>query len=450
MATTIDLHSTPVKQCFKHYLLPAITGLIIKSLFIMSDTIMIGRGVGADGLGAVALTVPFFSFFTAIAMMLGIGGSTIMAIQFGKGKFQEGQTLFIQSILLTIIIAGGLSFIGFFWIDTILQIIGAQGNVAVLAKEFLSIMLQFFVIYALGWVLSCFVRNDNNPNLVMYAMVSSVIINLLLDYLFIFHLDLGIKGAAYATGIAQAFMLCFLFSHFLSDYSKLKLSLKGIGFNKTWKIVAIGLPIFFIESSMAATTLIYNFVLLDLGGELYLNAFSIVINVSIFVMFILVGIGQACQPIISFNHGSGAVLRVRDILFIGLQYAFITSIIAVIVAQLAATQIAHLFTVNNLELVTIAASALSLYFLAFPFMALNIIIATVFQAIGRPANANFISICRGFIFIIIGLFILPLLLPQSGVWLTPLFAEMLAGIISLILLNRLLKELRVLKNVILC
>ncbi|MGF1703970.1 MATE family efflux transporter [Photobacterium makurazakiensis] len=442
MATSnIDLHYTPIKRCFKHYLLPAITGLVIKSLFIMGDTIMIGRGTGPDGLGAVALTIPFFSFFTAIAMMLGIGGSAMMAIQFGKGRFQEGQTLFVQSLLLTLLLAGSLSFAGLYWLDDILALMGAQGNIAELTSDFLGIMLQFFIIYALGWVLSCFIRNDGNPKLAMYAMAGSALLNLVLDYFFIFHFGWGIKGAAYATGIAQSLMLLFLLTHFITPRSRLRLSLKGSGLNKAPKILSIGLPIFFIESSMAATTLIYNIVLLDLGGELYLNAFSIVMNVGIFVMFILVGVGQACQPIISFNHGAEATERVRETLFIGLKFAVITGVIAVIASQLFSTQIASVFTVDNPELVMLSASALAFYFLAFPFMALNLVTATMFQSIGSPANANIISIFRGFLFVIVGLFVLPKFLPETGVWLSPLFAETLTAFISLILLTRLLKKM---------
>ncbi|PSW20471.1 MATE family efflux transporter [Photobacterium sanctipauli] len=443
MATThIDLHYTPIKRCFKHYLLPAITGLIIKSLFIMGDTIMIGRGTGPDGLGAVALTIPFFSFFTAIAMMLGIGGSAMMAIQFGKGRFEEGQTLFVQSLLLTLILAGGLSMAGLYWLDEMLALMGAQGNTAALTGDFLSIMLQFFIIYALGWVLSCFIRNDGNPRLAMYAMAGSALLNLVLDYFFIFHFGWGIKGAAYATGIAQSLMLLFLLTHFFNPRSKLKLSLRGLGLSKAPKILSIGLPIFFIESSMAATTLIYNVVLLDLGGELYLNAFSIVMNVGIFVMFILVGIGQACQPIISFNHGAESVERVRETLFIGLRFAVITGVVAVILSQLFSKQISGLFTVDNPELVMLSASALVFYFLAFPFMAINLVTATMFQSIGSPANANIISLCRGFLFVVIGLFALPKVLPESGVWLSPLFAETLAALISVVLLARLLKQMK--------
>ena len=440
--THIDLRTTPIEQCFRHYLLPAITGLVIKSLFIMGDSIMIGRGVGPDGLGAIALTIPFFSFFTAIAMMVGIGGSAMMSIQFGKGHYQEGQTLFAQSLLLTLILAAGLSFSALYWLDDILLFIGAQGSIATLAGDFLGVMLQFFVIYAIAWVISCFVRNDGNPKLAMYAMAGGAIVNLVLDYFFIFHFGWGLKGAAFATGIAQVLMLVSLLSHFIRGKGKLTLSLQGIGLAKAPKILAIGLPIFFIESSMAATTFIYNAVLLELGGELYLNAFSIVMNVGVFVMFTLVGIGQACQPIISFNHGANAPERVERTLSIGLKFAVTVGVLAIIVVQGFAAEIASLFTVDHQPLILLAATALGLYFLAYPFMAINLITATMFQSIGSPAQANVISVCRGFVFVIIGLFLLPKAMPETGVWLSPLFAETLAAAISVFFLAKVRKKSR--------
>lgn len=438
---SIDLGNTPIKRCFKYYLLPAITGLVIKSLFIMGDTIMVGRGVGGEGLGAVALTIPFFSFFTAVAMMIGIGGAATMSVQFGKGLLKEGQTLFVQSMLFTALLAATLSAAGLFWLDDILSLIGATGSTAQLTHDYLGVMLQFFTVYALGWVLSCFIRNDTNPKLAMYAMAGSAVLNLILDYVFIFEFDWGMKGAAYATALSQIVMFVFLLTHFICGKGKLTLSLKGFGLNRVPKILSIGLPIFFIESSMAATTLIFNFVLLAKGGELYLNAFSIVINVGIFITFMLVGIGQACQPLISFNYGAGSISRARETFSIGLRYALITSVMALIIVQVTAPAIAGLFTVDNPELVELASIALRLYFLAFPCMAINLLVATLFQSLERPANATIISLARGFVFVVLGLVIIPQLLPETGVWLSPLFAEVLTAVISLILLTKLLKDM---------
>ena len=250
----IDLRNDPVKQSFLKYLMPAITGMVIKSIFIMVDTIFIGRGVGADGLASISMAVPFFSFFTALAMMLGIGGSAMMSIEFGKGNHKAGQGLFVQSVVLTLVVAGGLSMLALYWLDEFLAWMSASGSGAELAGQYLGIMLKFFAIYALGWVLSCFVRNDTNPALAMYALVAGALTNIVLDYLFIMKFGWGVQGAAYATIIANLISLLTLLIHFATKRGHLRLSLKGLGIDRIPAILKIGLPIFFIESSVAATT----------------------------------------------------------------------------------------------------------------------------------------------------------------------------------------------------
>ena len=434
----IDLRNDPIKKSFFRYLMPAITGMVIKSIFIMVDTIFIGRGVGPDGLAAVSMSVPFFSFFTALAMMIGIGGSALMSIEFGKGNHKAGQGLFVQSIMLAIVVAGGLALGGLIWLEDIIRLVGATGQVAIYSGQYLGIMLNFFVIYSLGWVLSCFVRNDTNPQLAMYALAGGALMNIVLDYLFIMKFGWGVKGAAYATMIANLISLCVVLTHFLTGRGHLRLSLKGFGVDKMRRIMGIGLPIFFIESSVAATTLVFNTVLLAKGG-LYISVYSIVLNTAVLTLFILVGIGQACQPIISFNHGAGATDKVRETLLIGLKFAIFSGLLAVSMVMVGAEAIAGLFVIDNPELVAMAAIGLRYYFLAYPFMGLNLMVANLFQATERSAIATLLSLSRGFVLVVIGLMIIPVFLPENGVWLSLLFAESITMVFSLIMLRRYLR-----------
>ena len=438
----IDLLQAPVKTCFHQYLLPAIMGLVIKSLFIMGDTLIIGRGLGADGLGAIALAIPFFALFTAIAMMIGIGGAAVMAVQFGRGQYEEGQALLSQSLLLTLLLATGLSVLAWIGLHDLLAFLGATGGVAEQAEHYLRMMLKFFPVYSLCWVLSCFIRNDSNPGLAMGAMAIAAITNLGLDSLFIFGFGWGIESAAVATGIAQLLLFGLLSLHFFSGRGHLKLSLKGIGLRKLSKTLPIGLPTFFIESTLAVTGLMFNYVLLRQGGELYVSAYSIMINVGVLVTFILIGIGQAAQPIISFNYGAGASGRIRQTLLISLRYALITALTALGVMMVVSHEVASWFAVDNPELAELSAQALRYFFVALPFIAVNLLTATAFQAMQQPFIGTLISILRGFVLVMIGLVFLPKWLPESGVWLCILFAECLAAGISVVQLKRLLAETR--------
>lgn len=436
----IDLLQTPVKNCFHHYLMPAIMGMVIKSLFIMGDTLIIGRGVGADGLGAVALAIPFFSIFTAIAMMIGIGGAAVMSMQFGKGEYEEGQTLLSQSLLITLLTASALAAISLLGLDQLLAFLGTSEHLAEQAGLYLSVMLKFFPLYALCWVLSCFVRNDTNPRLAMYAMSIAAIVNLVLDYIFIFHFGWGVEGAAVATGLSQILLLVMLVSHFFTGRGHLKARLTGLGFSKAPEIFAIGLPTFFIESTMAVTGVMFNYVLLRTGSDLYISAYSITLNVGVLVAFILMGIAQASQPIISFNFGAQSSRRIRETLLISLLYALSTAVISLGMILVSSVWIAEQFAINNPELAELAATALRYFFMAYPFMAVNLLVATLFQATGKPNKATLISILRGFVFVAIGLVTLPHWFPENGVWMCVLIAELLTSGLSLFYLKQFLNQ----------
>ncbi|WP_419536317.1 MATE family efflux transporter [Endozoicomonas sp.] len=433
---SIDLRNDPIPSSFLHYLLPAVSGMVVKSLYVMVDSIMVGRGVGADALAALSLTVPFFALFLALALMIGVGGAALMSTQFGRGNRVEGQTIFNQSVLMTLLISGFLVTVGFIWLDELVLMTGASESLFSMTKDYLEIMLMFFMVYALGWVLSCFVRNDGNPRLAMYSLVASALTNVVLDYLFIFVFPWGVKGAALATGLSQLVLLAGVLIHFIGGRGELRIRFNLIGGNWVGRIFNTGLPTFFIESTVGVSTLIFNWVLIRQGGDLYVTAYSIVINVAVLVLFVLMGIGQACQPIISFNHGANAVSRVRDTLLLGIKCAIGVGVAALMVASMATGWLVELFVVDYPELFQLASLAMPLYFLAFPCMAVNLMIASLFQAVEKPMLATALSIGRGFGFVLIGLVVMPRIIPEYGIWLVVPFAEMITLLFSLVLYNR--------------
>ena len=437
----INLQNDPVKKTFYRYLMPAIVGMVIKALYIMIDTIFIGRGVGADGLAAVSITVPLLTFIAAISIMIGIGGSALMSIEFGKGNYKAGQKLLTQSILVTIIILGAMTLVGGYLLEQSIALLGATGNIALLSNNYMDILLQYSVVFGLGLTVSCFVRNDTNPRLTMNVLVVSALANGVFNYLFIFVLGWGIEGAAYGTVMSYILTLILLLWHFIGGFGHLRFSLYGFGLDKVGSILKTGLPAFFSESSATAAGIAFNLILLS-RGNLYVSAYGIVLNTSVLTLFTLLGIGMACQPILSLNHGAGAVDKIRQTLSIGLKYAVATGIGAFIIVLFFSQEIAGLFTVDNPGLIDLASSAMKWYFLAYPLMGLNIIVATLFQSIGQSNKATVLSVIRGFILVAIGLTVMPMLMPENGVWLGILFAECVTAIISLPLLAKYLNLLK--------
>lgn len=408
--------------------------MVIKSLFIMGDALFIGLGVGPDGLGAIALVIPPFSIFTAIAMMVGIGGAAKMSIEIGKGNTESSQVWFSQSMLITTLLSTITVTLALIWLDELIALMGASGNLAQLAHDYLIVLLPFFVLYSLAWVLSCFVRNDTNPKLATYAMSIGAITNLAFDYLFIIEMNMGMKGAAYGTAIAQAVIALILLTHFVGKKGSLEFSLKGIGLSKTKEILSIGTPTFFIEVTSAMTIVLFNYVLLSQFGESHIIAYGLTTNVGVFALFVMVGIAQACQPIISFNHGAGRPERIDEILKLGMKAAMGSGTVFLLGVWLSAPLIASIYLGDSNDLIPIAASALTFYFFGVPLMGLNMVIANLFQVIAKPKQATLISLCRGFVFVALGVLLLPKFFPQDGIWASIVFAETLTAVISLSML----------------
>lgn len=431
----INLKTDPVSKSFYQYLWPALTGMVIKSLFIMGDAWFVGQGVGADGLGAIALTIPAFSIFTAIAMMVGIGGAALMSIEVGKGNLKSGQTLFNQSMLITAVFSTVTVSTALYWLDEIIALMGASGYMAEPTHDYLSVMLQFFVLYSLAWVMSCFVRNDTNPKLATYAMSIGAIVNLVLDYFFVLEWGWGMKGAAYGTAIAQGVIACILLTHFVRKQGTLNLSLTGIGFNKLPSILKIGTPTFFIEVTAAMTILLFNYVLLDQFGESHIIAYGLTANIGVFALFVMVGIAQACQPIISFNHGANQPKRIDDIFMLGLKSAVGSGLAFMLIVFLFAPEIAALYLGESSDLIELSATALTFFFFGVPLMGINLVIANLFQATAQPKQATLISLGRGFVFVAIGILVLPKLFPEQGIWASILFAETLTAVCSFSMLR---------------
>ncbi len=431
-----DLQNAPIALSFRAYLVPAMLGMVIKALYIIIDTIFVGRGVGSIAIGAMAMTVPFFSIFTAVTLTIGIGGATLMAISRGKGDNATAQKLFEQSILLITIMEIILISLGIAFLPQLISLMGATGELASLTYDYMIIMLPFFFIHGLSMIVVSFVRNDSNPRLAMYAILSSAIINIILDYIFIFPLNMGIKGAALATGISQMVTLAIILYHFKLKSGVLRLKRFIPTFTYTKSIINIGLPTLFVESTTAITTIAFNKVILANYTDLHVAVYGIINNVGLFVLFLLVGVGQACQPIISYNHGANRKNLILETVKLGQIVAISIGVVTMVVMFVASSLVASMFTKDDKLLIELSSYALKVYFIATPIMGFNAVIASLFQSVGQPWNATIISILRGFLFVVLGLLVLPIYINETGVWASVLFAELLTIFVSVYMLMK--------------
>lgn len=430
MTKSLNMENAPISKLFLTYFIPAVTGMLMMSLNIVIDGIFIGRGVGSNGLASINIIFPIFMLFLAIGLCIGIGGSTIISINFGEKKYQDAQDIFGQSMTLSIIISIVIIVLGNLYLDELAYFLGASTKIVGYVKDYLFILLNFSWAYIIGDALNCFVRNDSNPRLAMYSMVIGALVNCVLDYIFIFKFHWSLKGAALATGIAEIILVLILFYHFIGRIGELRFRISKLILNDVIRILRSGIPTFITEISTGAVALLFNLVLMSLIREIGVSAYSIINYVHALVIMIFVGISQAIQPIISYNYGAKKEERVKQINKLGIKVSLILGVSFFVIGIFFGQNIVKLFNKNDLQLIELTTGAMKLYFIAYLFMGSNIVIATYFQSIEKVRISTTISMLRSFFFVVIGLYILSKMFHVTGVWLAIPCAEFLTLLVS--------------------
>ena len=442
MKHKVDFLKDDVFRLFLRYLGPSIAATAVASMYILFDTIFIGRGVGSDGLAALNIALPVYNVIFALGLLAGVGGATVMAISMGQKRLDMVNKIFTQSMIVAIVFGTLTAVLGSVFIDELCMFLGATESNFKLVKDYLSVIMMFSFSFLISNALSVFIRNDKAPKLAMWATVIGTIINIILDWLFVMVFHLGMRGAAIATITASLIGLFILvYFHFIRGKGSLRFVKTKVQGSTLKRILKNGVPSFIIEISSGVVIFAFNMVLDKITGTIGISAYSIIANISLMCGAIFTGICQASQPIISVNYGAREMKRVNKVLKLGVTFAFAFGVMFFLVGMLFPRQIVSLFNKDSLELMEITSKGIQLYFIAFIIMGVNIVMGSYFQAIEYSMLATVVSLGRGVVFILLGLFILPNMLGVSGVWLTVPFAEVLSLGITLIFFSKLKKNL---------
>lgn len=421
-----------IDKVFRKYLINSVLGMLVVSFYILVDTMFVGRGIGSEGLAALNISIPIFNVLNSLGLLLGMGGATALSIMVGKNDIYEAKRIFTQTIILAVIVGIIISIIGVLYTKEIGYMLGATEKSINLVSDYLSGMLFLSFSFILVHTIASFVRNDNRPRLVMIATVCSGILNIFLDYYFIFNLKLGIKGAALATAISSVINLLILCTHFMSKKCTLKFIKFRPRIKRIIRIFTNGMPSFIIEISSGIVIFTFNIAILKMIGEIGVSAYSIIANVALICVSIFTGVGQAIQPIISINYGAEQFDRVDHVKRQALIFALITGCVFYLLGLMFPRQIVSIFTSETGELLKITVNGIRYYFIAFIIMGINIVMGSYYQSIEYRVASNIISLGRGIIFLITGLMILPRILGLNGIWLTAVFAELITLICTII------------------
>lgn len=441
------LGNEPIATLLLKFSIPAIVGMVVNALYNIVDRIFIGRIVdGSIAIGAIYVTLPVTLILMAFAMLVGIGGNTLASIRFGQGRKKEADTIANNSLLLLAIIGVALSIVGLIFTEPILRVFGASDTNIQYAMDYLRIILIGAPLQTIGFGMNNFIRGEGNPKIAMITMIIGAITNTVLDPIFIFGFNMGVKGAAWATIIGQILSAIWVLRYFFSGQSMLTLKPKYLKFslNAIKQIFANGLAPFSMQLAASMVTAFFNNSLQHYGGDLAVSTMGVVNSVSMMVLMPVFGMNQGAQPIIGFNYGAKKYDRVIKTLKYSIIAAVTVTTTGFIIVQAFPELILSLFISNPRdfsEMVVYAVPGLRIFFLMFPIIGFQIISTAYFQATGKPRQSMFLSLSRQVILLIPAMLIFPVFFDLNGVWMAAPFADLLTTILTAILLFRNIRQM---------
>lgn len=420
---------------FLKYATFSVLGMLGLSCYILADTYFISKGLGANGLAALNLAIPVYSFIHGSGLMLAMGGAIKYTIYQSNNKSKKADLIFTNTLFLAVIISFIFLLLGIFWSKQITALLNASEEIFVMTNTYLKVILLFAPAFIINEVLLCYVRNDGNPNLAMKAMIGGSLSNILLDYLFIFPMSLGIFGAVLATGLAPVISMMILLWHWIKKNNRFHLIKTKINYKNFISIMILGFPTLIGEISSGIVIIVFNLIIFKLEGNVGIAAYGVIANISLVVIAIFTGISQGMQPLVSQSYGCKDLKAVKQLRNYGLITVLILSSFIYLMIFYRAESIVKIFNnENNLQLQIIAVDGLKIYFTAIFAASINIIMTTYFTAIQKPIPAHLISLLRGLILIIPLAWLLSSWWGLTGVWLTFLVTESIVVLISISLM----------------
>lgn len=426
---------------FAKYVSLNILGMIGLSCYILADTFFVAKALGAEGIAALNFSISIYSVIHGIGLMIGIGGAARYSILKSQNKDKQGNRVFTTSMKLGVLIGVVFAIIGIFGSKSLALILGADTATLPLTKTYLTTILCFAPFFIMNNIMLAFVRNDNNPNLSMIAMLTGSLSNIILDYVFMFPLGMGMFGAAFATGLAPIIGLGILAVHFIKKRNNFRYTHSRTSLSSIYDIFSLGLSAFITEISSAVVLITFNLVILKLEGNLGVASYGIVANIALVGVSVFTGIAQGIQPLVSRAYGLKNNVALRKVM----KYALFTSTAIALVIYLGvlynAEGIAGIFnSEKNIEIAQIAETGLKIYFVGFLFAGINIIMSMYLSATERAKDAFIISVARGCIIIVPMVLLLSSIWKMTGIWMAFVLTEFIVTIISIIMASLRKKE----------
>lgn len=439
---SIDFGKEEIPKLFRSIFIPTLLGMLFNVAFTLTDGIFVGNGIGPDGLASINLSCPIMMIITGLGIMFASGSSVVAAIHLSKGNKKAAQINITQAYISSILIASIAILFLIFFSNSILRLIGVTDNLFELAEEYYFWFLPTCLFLMIQIVGEFIIRLDGSPKFAMYANILPAVINIILDYIFIFPCKLGIKGAALATdiGTGVGMLMTFYYMVFMSkdlrfyklkrSFTSLRLSMRNIGY-----MMKIGFTGFIGEFAISVMMVTGNIMFGKYLGDEGIAAYGVICYLFPVVYMVYCAVSSSSQPIISFNYGARQYQRVKDTFRHSTLISIVFGLLVTLVFWLFATKIISIFLTNTTEAFQLASKGLPLYSIGFVFVAFNVSAIGYFQSIEKAFSSIVLMILRGIVFLIISFLICPKLFGTMGLWIAVPIGEILTSICGILFLS---------------
>lgn len=431
------------KEFFK-YAIPSALAMFISSLYTVIDGIFVGQGVGDSALAAVNIVLPFTVMLFGLASMFAIGGGALVSKNIGANNVEKAVNIFRQVFKALLIFSLIISIVCVVFTRQIVTVLGATEVLKPLAVDYLRFYAIFCIPNLIGIVLNSFVRNDGRPKLAMVSTISGAITNIILDYIFIFNLGMGIKGAAIATGLGQIITVSILIPHFVMKKGFLSFGNVKVSFKTVKEFCTIGFPSFFAQGSYSIIVLLHNIALVKYVGEVGISAYSILNYLTTNIYMVLYGITLGVQPLVSYNYGKKDGERMLGFFKITSISNILITAFFVVISFVFGPVLISIFTSDG-QIAELAYNALKIACLSYFAVGLNLNNLVYYQAIEIPKYSNLSCILRSVVYLPICLFVLGRFFGVNGIWVSAIISETLTFITIKIVGNIKLHTYRVIE-----
>ena len=442
-SATLELGTKPVGKLLAQYAFPAIIAMIAASLYNIVDRIFSGQIVGPMAISGLAITFPFINLGAAFGAAVGIGASTSISVKLGQRDYETAENILGNTVTLNLIIGSAFGIICLIFLDPILRFFGASDATIPYARSFMEVILAGNVISHMYFGMNAVLRAASKPRQAMMATIFTVLINIVLDFIFIRLWGWGIRGAAFATILSQALALCWQMKQLTNkdEILHLKRGIYRLKRHLVENIISIGISPFLMNVCACVVVIFMNNQLVKYGGDIAVGAFGIAYSVAmVFIMFVI-GLDQGMQPIAGYNYGSQQTDRLMRVLKLTIFAATGIMVTAWLIAHLAPYYCARMFT-KDPELIRQAIKAIQINMMMYPIVGFQMVVTNFFQCIGKVKISIFLSLSRQLLFLIPLLVILPQFFNLNGVWASLPSSDFLASLVAAIIMITYMRRLK--------